>query len=76
MSDDLKAMLDAVGRRFSDSEGETRRLFETTAESLRGEIRAVAEGVMQTREDLVRETAGVRDEVRRTADETQAMIRF
>lgn len=76
MSDDWKAILEAVRKQGVEAHAETRRLFETTAESLRHEIRAVAEGVTQTREELTRETAGIREEVRRTATETQAMIKF
>ena len=76
VSDDWKAILEAVRQQDVEAHAETRRLFQTTAESLRHEIRVVAEGVTQTREDVTRETASIRDEVRRTAGETQAMIKF
>ncbi len=74
--DDLKAMFDALRQQSTAAHAETRRLFETTAESLRHEIQSVAEGVTGTREALSRETGSLREEVRRTASETQAMIKF
>lgn len=44
---------------------ENRHFFLTTAEGLRHEIQLVAEGVSDTREALSRETADIRDEMRR-----------
>ena len=43
---------------------------------MRHEIQQVAEGVTSTREALNREAADIRQELRRTAEETQAMIKF
>ena len=56
--------------------GETRGFFETTAESLRHEIQIVAEGVVATREALDQRTVELRDEIRRSAAETQSMLKF
>jgi hypothetical protein len=55
---------------------ENRHFFAVGAEGLRHEIQLVAEGVTWTQEALTREAADIRDEVRRTATETQAMIKF
>jgi hypothetical protein len=67
--DELKGLLEA-------NAAGNRHFFQTTAESLRRDIQLVAEGVNGTRESLEREIAGVREEVRRGALETQAMIKF
>jgi hypothetical protein len=55
---------------------DNQHFFATGAERLRHEIQLVAEGVTDTRKVLNREVASVREEVVRTASETQAMIRF
>ena len=55
---------------------ETRRHFDVTTESIRAEIRLVAEIGADTRQMLIREAADIREELRRTAAETQAMIKF
>ena len=55
---------------------DNQHFFATGADQLRHEIQLVAEGVTGTREALNREAADIRDEVRRTATETQAMIKF
>jgi hypothetical protein len=88
--DDLKAMFAAL-RQGAAAHAETQRLFAETAdriaaenqqsfvvgtEQLRHEIQLVANGLVDTREALTRDLAGVREEVRRSAGETQAMIRL
>jgi predicted nucleic acid-binding Zn-ribbon protein len=55
---------------------ENQHFFAAGAEALRHEIQLIAESVTGTREALNREAAGIREEVRRTATETQAMIKF
>lgn len=64
---------DEVAARFAT---ENQHFFATGFERLRHEIQLVAEGVASTREALSREAADIRDELRRTATETQAMIKF
>lgn len=53
-----------------------RQFFETVAEGLRHEMQVIAEGVTGARESLAVEGTVIREEVRRTASETQAMIKF
>lgn len=60
----------------ADAHAETRRHFDVALDAARHEIRLVAEGVAQTREALDREAGDIREDVRRTANETQAMIKF
>ena len=55
---------------------ENRQFYEVATENLRHEIQLVAEGVTGTREMLAREAEDIRGELRRTAAETQAMIKF
>ncbi|MCU1349858.1 MAG: hypothetical protein JWO56_2888 [Acidobacteria bacterium] len=55
---------------------ENQHFFAIGAEGLRHEIQLVTEGVSATREALNREAADIREEVRRTASDTQAMIKF
>lgn len=55
---------------------ETRRHFDVALDGAKQETRHVVEAVVQTREVLSREVVDVREEVRRTASETQAMIKF
>ncbi len=54
----------------------TRRHFDVVAEANKHETQLVAEAVTLTREALDREATDIRGEVRRTASETQAMIKF
>lgn len=56
--------------------GDVRRHFDTSTEALRGEIRAIAEGVENSAVKLEREVASVRHEMRGGFAETQAMIKF
>jgi hypothetical protein len=85
--EELKAILDAMRkehaaahettqRHVSEAAADSRHLFRTEAEALRHEVQLVAEGVADTREMLERQVSAVSDEVRRTAAETQAMIKF
>ena len=55
---------------------ETRRHFEVIAERLEKKIDAVAESVAIVDEKLDRETADIREEMRRGFADTQAMIKF
>lgn len=61
MSDDLKQFADEI-----------KRLFDVTAESLRSEIRQVAEGVISLNEGMDRKFV----EVSRQFGEVKAMIKF
>lgn len=89
--DDLKGLFEALRQENAIAHAETQRVFAETVErvaadnrhffavgteGLRHEIQLVAEGVTDTREALDREAAGIREEVQRTARETQAMITF
>ena len=89
--DDLKSLLEALRQENAAAHAETRRqfaevaariaaetqqFFAAAAEGLRREIQLVAEGVNGAREALSLEAADIREEVRRTASETQAMIKF
>jgi uncharacterized protein (DUF3084 family) len=62
----------AVRQENAAAHAETRRHFEVALEGNRSEIRLVAEGVVQTREELGR----LDEKIERTAAETQAMIKF
>lgn len=55
---------------------ETRRYIEAVLEAFKHEIRLVAEGVGQMRDDLTRAVAALDQKIERTAAETQAMIKF
>jgi hypothetical protein len=89
--DDLRTMVEAWRQESAAAHAETRRLFSETAEriaadnrhffgagadGLRGEVKLVAEGVAVTREVLARESAEMREEMRRGFAETQAMVKF
>jgi hypothetical protein len=66
----------AVRQENAVAHAETRRHFEVVAERSEHKIALLAESVIQTREFLNREATDIREEVRRTASETQAMIKF
>jgi len=55
---------------------ETRRHFDVTAERLQSSIHLVAENVERVDQKLDRETAAIREEMRRGFADTQAMIKF
>ena len=82
--EELRSLLEANAtenrRHFSETaeklSAEIRHLFKVSTEDVRQEVRLIAEGVSDTREALSRETADIRDEVRRGFTETQAMIKF
>ena len=82
--DELKHLLHANAaeslRRFTEIadrlSAESRHFFELASEGLRHEIRLVAEGVSNANESLSRDSADIRDEMRRGFAETQAMIKF
>ena len=65
MADDLKQFADEV-----------KRHFDVTAESLRSEIRLVAEGLISLDHKMERQFAEVLGETRREFDEVKAMIKF
>ena len=67
---------DELKRLLEGHTAENRHLFATTAEGLRDQIRLVAEGVSEVNEVTRRESAEIRDEMRRGFAETQAMIKF
>lgn len=74
--DDLKVLFDRLAQESASAHAETRHLFETTAESLRGEIRIVAEAVGSLDEKIERDIDTLRQETTRGFAETQAMIKF
>lgn len=83
MDDELRRLFEtlrqdnvALRQENAAAHAETRRHFDVTAEGVRQEIRGVAEGVVNTRDLLSRETADIREEMRRGFAETQAMIKF
>ncbi len=55
---------------------ETRRHFDVVAEAIRRDVQLVAEGFGQLSSRLDRETADLREEMKRGFAETQAMIKF
>lgn len=77
--EELKGLLEANAtgnrRHFNETaeklSAEIRHFFEVSTEGVRHEVRLVAEGVSDTREALSRETADIRDEVRRGFTETR-----
>lgn len=66
----------AVRQENAAAQAETRHLFGATADGLRHHIELVIEGVTTVNEKLARETADIRDEMRRGFAETQAMIKY
>jgi len=65
--DELKRLQQHFDGAVDRLSAENRHFFQLTAESLRHEIKLVAEGVSSTREALDREAGALREEVRRTA---------
>ena len=65
MADDLKQFADEI-----------KRHFDVTADSLRSEIRQVAEGLINLDGKMEREFTEFRAETRREFDEVKAMIKF
>jgi DNA anti-recombination protein RmuC len=55
---------------------ETRRHLEILIEAARHETRLVAEGQQNAQEMFARECADIREEVRRTSNESQAMFKY
>jgi hypothetical protein len=89
--DDLERLFGAMRQENAAAHAETRRQFEETAnhlsaefrhfvgverEAFKAQIQLVAEGVINVTEQLLRETADIRMEMRTGFAETQAMIRF
>lgn len=73
----MSAMNDDELKRLIEKGGDdTRRHFDVVAERLHHDIQLVAEALTATREALNREAADIREEIRRTSNETQAMIKF
>jgi predicted nucleic acid-binding Zn-ribbon protein len=70
--DELKSLLESLRRENAAAHVETRRHFDVVIEGARRDVRLVAEGVAQTREELAR----LETKVEQTAAETQAMIKF
>jgi DNA-binding ferritin-like protein len=62
--------------RIDTSTAEIRRHFDVTSERLEQKIQLVVEAVAELDEKGDRETASVRDEMRRGFADTQAMIKF
>lgn len=67
--DDLKSLLEQMS-------ANVRRHFDTQTESLRGEIRGVAEAVSHLDAKLDREAGALRKDMHDGFAETQAMIKF
>ena len=65
-----------VDRSIDQSAAETRRQFEATAERLESKIELVAESVVRVDEKIDRETAAIREEMRRGFADTHALINF
>ncbi len=67
---------DAMRQENAAAHLETRHHFEVNTERLETKIEFVAEAVAAVHETLDREAADIRDEMRRSFDETQSMINF
>lgn len=77
MSGELTLMTDdEMTLRLSKRQAESSDLLKFTLESLRHEIQQIAKGLTDFKEALERESAAIRDEMRRGFAETQAMIKF
>jgi len=85
--DELKRLLELMEQRNAAAHEETRRLsdqrtaemkrhFDVTAESMRGEIRLIAEAVGSLEEKVDREVHRLDEKLDRGFADTQAMIRF
>ena len=72
----LRAALLEERRDNGLSHAETRRHFDISTESLKHEIRLVAEKVIRVEEKLEREAASIRAEMNERFAETHALIRF
>lgn len=77
MSDDeFKSLFETMRQDNAAAHSGTRRHFDIALDVAKHRIGLVAEGIELTREALNQEATGIREEVRRTASETQAMIKF
>ena len=74
--DELKRIFEEMRQKDDAAHAETRRHFDVTAESIRNDVKLLAEKVTHIDEKLDRTAADIRDEMRRGFSETQAMIRF
>ncbi len=90
-ADEMKRLLDEMRQEEDAAHAETRRHFDQTADRLAAENRRffeisteatkhqigfIAERVAQFDEKLDRNTGEIQEEIKRTAAETQAMIKF
>jgi predicted nucleic acid-binding Zn-ribbon protein len=67
---------DEITHPLSELQAENSELLKTTVESLRHEIRQVAESLADVKATLQRKGAEIREEMRRGFAETQAMLKF
>jgi hypothetical protein len=83
---EYQELVEFLGRKFSEVDArfesvdgrlvETRRHFDVVAEGLRGDIRQVAEGVVNLNEKLDREMTALRQEMRTEFGEVKSMLKF
>ena len=67
---------DELKKLFETSEANTRRHFDVVAESVREDVRLVAEGLGNLGAKMTREILSVHEEMKHGFSETQAMIKF
>ncbi len=76
--DDLKRLSDAVRQQLEETanrpSAENRHYFEVATEAFRGQVQLIAERIIGVTEELRRETADIRLEMRTGFADTQAMI--
>lgn len=73
--DERKSRFEALLQENAAAHVETRRQFAVALEAINHEIRLLAGGVTQMREDLAFAATGLGETIERTAAETQAMIK-
>lgn len=74
--DELKGLFDAMRHENAAAHAETRHFLAVAEEGFRSQVQLIAEKVVGVSEELHRESAEIRQEMRAGFAETQAMIKF
>lgn len=78
--DDLKRLSDAVRQQLEETanrlSAENRHFFGVATKAFKGQVQLIAERIIGVTEELRRETADIRLEMRTGFADTQAMIKF
>jgi hypothetical protein len=74
--DELKGLFDTMRQESTAAHVETRHFLALAEEGFRSQVQLIAEKVVGVAEELHRESAEIRQEMRTGFAETQAMIKF